>query len=469
MEFHSARFGLFLAVVLLLYWSLANRRGARYAVLLVASYVFYAGWELWFLSLIVFSTFLDYFCGRAIHASEDPRTRRRWLYASLGGNLAVLGYFKYSAWGADGLASLFAAVGLDPSGLSWVWRAAVPVGISFYTFQTLSYTIDIYRGKLRPARSFGEFALFVAFFPQLVAGPIVRAVQFLPQLDLRPRFDRARLHDGLYRIGTGLLKKVLLADVLGRYLVDPFYSAPESYAWWVHVLALYGFAFQIYGDFAGYSDVAIGAARLLGFDLPENFDGPYRSRSVREFWRRWHISLSSWVRDYIYFPLGGSRGSELKVARNLFVTMLIIAVWHGSSLLWVIYGLLQGGALVLERALERRRGGEPFTTTPVRSLVAWFAAFHFAVFTEFFIRAESLGQFGAVFGTSGEETAVHTFGLLALAGAFATHLLPGRTSEGFRARVCALPTAAVALLFGVACGLVAIAVVGETPFIYFQF
>ncbi len=469
MEFHSAKYGLFLALTLVLYWLLANRRAGRYTLLLAASYVFYSAWQFWFLGLIVFSTFLDFFCGQAIANNTSPARRRLWLLVSLGGNLAVLGYFKYSAWGADGLARLLEALSLDPSSMSWAWRAAVPVGISFYTFQTLSYTLDIYRRKLQPARTFGEFALFVAFFPQLVAGPIVRAVQFLPQLELRPKFNRQRLHDGLYRIAIGLGKKVFFADVLGRYLVDPFYAAPEQYAPWVHLLALYGFTLQIYCDFAGYSDIAIGSARLFGFDLPENFDAPFKSRSVRELWRRWHISLSSWVRDYVYFPLGGSRCSEVKVTRNVFVTMLIIAIWHGSSMLWVYYGLLQGAAMVLERALQRWRGGRVFTTSRLRSGIAWVFAFHFTVFSCFFIRAQDVGQMRTVFTMAGEMTGVHTYAWLAFAGAVVTHFLPRPVSDRFHERLCALPTPVVGVLFGILAGLVAILVVGDAPFIYFQF
>ena len=217
------------------------------------------------------------------------------------------------------------------------------------------------RHLLPQALAYGQFPrlrVVVAFFPQLVAGPIVRAVEFLPQLDLKPRFDRIRLHNGLYRIGIGLAKKAIIADSLGTYLVDPCYADPSNYGVFIHVLAIYGFAFQIYYDFSGYSDIAIGAARLLGFDLPENFVGPYQSLSIREFWRRWHITLSSWVRDYMFFPLGGSRGRELIVIRNLLITMVTIGLWHGASFLWLTYGLLQGIAMSIERFFERLRGGQ---------------------------------------------------------------------------------------------------------------
>jgi len=475
MEFHSVRFAAFLAVVFALYWSLVRLRAARYALLLVASYVFYAGWGVWCLGLIAFSSVLDFTCGARIAASERrgaKRAKRGWLLASLAGNLGLLCYFKYTAWGADGLARLFDTLGLtvaDGFAESWAWRAAVPVGISFYTFQTLSYTIDVYRGVLKPVKSFGEFALFVAFFPQLVAGPIVRAVEFLPQLDVEPRFDRERLHDGLYRIAIGLVKKVMLADVIGRALVDPFYAQPDAYVWWLHPVALVGFAFQLYGDFAGYSDIAIGSARLLGFDLPENFDGPYRARSVREYWRRWHITLSSWVRDYVYFPLGGSRGTRLRIARNLMITMLLLALWHGASMLWVIFGLMHGSVMVFERALEDRRGGRPFVTTPLRSALAWTATFAFLCTSFFCVRGQSLDQLGAVFTSSGATTNLPTAAWAALAAAVATHFQPAGWADRFRERLCALPTTLVGVLFGAVCALLVLALTDQAPFIYFQF
>jgi len=488
--FHSFQFALFMALVVPLYWLLANRRDARYALLLVASYVFYGLYEFWYLSLIVFSTLLDYHCGRRIHAAPSERGRRAWLCCSLIGNVGVLAFFKYTDWALDSLKLGLAALGvhvdlhaiklqllpaalMDPRTLDGdgVARILVPVGISFYTFQTLSYTIDVYRGKLAPARNLRDFALFVAFFPQLVAGPIVRAVHFIPQLDLRPRFDRGRLHDGLFRMGVGLSKKVMLADVIGGQLVDPVYAAPDEYTPLVHALCLYGFAFQIYFDFSGYSDIAIGAARMLGFDLPENFDLPYRSRSVREFWRRWHISLSFWVRDYIYFPLGGSRGAEWRVQRNLFITMLTIGLWHGASLLWVAYGTLQAVALIGERIVERMRGGRPFATSAARGFSTGVLTFHFIVLTCLFIRARSMEHieiFLTRSGPNGWDTVGWT-GLVALGFGALTHWMPPRLGTGFKERLVAMPTPVAGAVFGLVIGLVAVLVVGETPYIYFAF
>jgi alginate O-acetyltransferase complex protein AlgI len=487
LNFHSTDFLTFLAVVLPLFWFLANRRTERTLLLLAASLFFYGCYEVWYLSLIVASTLLDYRCGNQIHLAAqrgDQRRKRLFLWLSLGGNLGLLGFFKYTDWVVGSLQMLadWAGLGVDLLGTrtrllpEWLLdspagRIVVPVGISFYTFQTLSYTIDIYRGVLPPAKSFRDFALFVAFFPQLVAGPIVRAIDFLPQLELRPRWSRERLHEGLWRMSTGLLKKVAIADMIGGHLVDPVYASPGDYSSLVHLLALYGFAFQIYFDFSGYSDIAIGVSKLMGFDLVENFLTPYRSRSVREFWRRWHISLSSWVRDYIFFPLGGSRGSEARVSRNLLITMLVIGVWHGASLLWVIYGTLQGTVMILERALERLRGGKPFATTVPRSLLSWALTFHFIVFSCLFIRAESLAKIGAMLSDVGATgvTQVSSFAWYALAFGALSHFWPPAITEAFHRLFLRMPTPLAGVVTGIAAGCVAVLVVGETPYIYFQF
>ncbi len=487
MNFHSVGFLTFLAIVLPLFWWLSNSRRNRTFLLIAASLFFYGSYELWYLSLILFSTFLDFFCGRRIyeaHQAGNKSASRNFLLLSLFGNLGVLGFFKYTDWlvrslqaGSDALGLGFDLWGTRTSVVpEWLLDGGgvnilVPVGISFYTFQTLSYTIDIYRGKLAPARNLRDFALFVAFFPQLVAGPIVRAADFLPQLELRPRFNRERLHEGLWRMSTGLLKKVAIADILGSYLVDPVYAAPEDYTLMVHLLCLYAFAFQIYFDFSGYSDIAIGAAKLLGFDLPENFELPYRSRSIREFWRRWHISLSSWVRDYIYFPLGGSRGGELRVARNLLVTMLVIGVWHGASILWVLYGLLQGLVMIGERFFERLRGGQEYATTTGRSLISWAATFHFVVFSCLFIRARSWEELTGMltsFGDTGMGE-IGLWGFAALAGGALTHFWPKAITEAVHQALLKVPTPVAGLVTGIAAGAVAVLVVGDTPYIYFQF
>ncbi len=466
MVFHSTQFALFLVAVLVLFWALSPSRRSRTVLLLVASYVFYASWHPYFLLLIVFSTLLDHACGRGIAASQDPGRRRALLLLSLGGNLGLLGFFKYHDFFVESGQQLFATLGLEFP--LEVLGLVVPVGISFYTFQTLSYTIDIYRGTLAPARSLLDFAVFVGFFPQLVAGPIVRAAEFLPQMELPPRFDRARLNDGLYRIATGLAKKVFIADVLGRSLVDPVYAAPEAYGAGVHLLAVYGFCFQIYGDFSGYSDIAIGAARLFGFDLPENFRTPFRSRSVREFWRRWHTTLSFWVRDYVYFPLGGSRVGSLRVAFNLVLTMVLIGLWHGASLLWIVYGLLNGVAMTLERLVTGGRGAD-IESRGLKALLGGLATFHFVAVTLILVRAQDLDLSWAMLTDFGEVDLVPAAAWWALAGGVLLHYLPDGLVAKTHALCLRMPALVAGATLGVLIGLLALVIVGDTPYIYFQF
>jgi D-alanyl-lipoteichoic acid acyltransferase DltB (MBOAT superfamily) len=486
-SFNSVTFLVFLAVMLLLFWWQSNRRGTRSIILLLGSYLFYGAYESWYLGLILGSTFLDYFCGARIHEAREAGQlgrAKKYVWLSLFGNIGALVFFKITDWVILSLQTWADAAGMQielwdrsrsllPPALldSDTLKIVVPVGISFYTFQTVSYTIDIYRGVLKPARNLRDFALFVAFFPQLVAGPIVRAVEFLPQLELRPRMDRERLHDGIWRISTGLLKKVALADVIGQGLVDPVYAAPEEYAIFVKVLALYAFSFQMYLDFSGYSDVAIGVARLLGFDLPENFRRPYGALSVRDFWRKWHMTLSTWVRDYVFFPLGGSRGTEVKVARNLFVTMIVLGIWHGASILWVGYGVFHSIVMIGERLMDRVFKGEPWAKTPARKLLLWFWTFSFVTFTTIFARARSLDQMIDVLVSYGEQglDKIDPWALAAFAFAAASHFWPWKITKACRKAVLAMPTWAAGILMGVTAGVVAVLVVGDTPYIYFAF
>jgi D-alanyl-lipoteichoic acid acyltransferase DltB (MBOAT superfamily) len=385
---------------------------------------------------------------------------------SLVGNLGVLCFFKYYDFFVENAQDLFAAMGLDFP--LYALRIVIPIGISFYTFQSLSYTIDVYRGTLKPTRSLLDFAVFVAFFPQLVAGPIVRAATFLPQMELWPRFDRVRLHDGLYRIGLGLVKKVVIADTLGTFIVDPVYANPGAYSPMIHLLAAYAFCFQGYNDFSGYTDLAIGTGRLFGFDLPENFITPFRSRSVREFWRRWHITLSSWVRDYVYFPLGGSRGGTLRVTLNLIVTMVIIGLWHGASWLWIVFGLVHGSVMAIERLRAERRGA-PARDTPLRIAVTWLLTFNFIAFSLPLVRSDDPGTVWAMLTDFGSSTALSPWGFVALAAAFALHFIPDGWVRRVHNGLLSQPTLVAGALFGILVAIISLAVVGETPYIYFQF
>ncbi len=366
MLFASFDFVLFFLPVLLSYWALAKHPVARWLLLLSASYFFYCAsakpasgaWPTpwYFVGLIIASTLVDYAVAFGISLTQRRSLRNAALGVSLVGNLGMLGYFKYSGFLLEVAEDLAHALGSDVA--LPTLRVALPIGISFYTFQSLSYTIDVWRGRIEAERNLLRFAVYVAFFPQLVAGPIVRAAEFLPQLRSGLRVDVEDVNFAIFRITKGLFKKVVLGDLVAANFTDLVFTSPTQYSSLENLIALYAFTLQIYADFSGYSDMAIGVARLLGFKLPENFDRPYQSRDVGEFWRRWHMTLSTWLRDYVFFPLGGSRGSQLRTYFNLWLTMLLVGIWHGASWNFVIYGNLHAAALVYSRfnRLQAQRG-----------------------------------------------------------------------------------------------------------------
>ena len=345
MIFTESRFLFFFLLVFGVHWALRSER-ARKIWLLAASYVFYGAWHAYFLSLILFSTALDFFLAKRIAAEEDPRRRKFWLSVSLVGNLGMLGLFKYFDFFSESAAALLGWLGLgvSPWTLGWI----LPVGISFYTFQTLSYTIDVYRGTLRPRASLLDFALFVGFFPQLVAGPIVRASHFLPQLD-RPRlFADVDVRACLTLFLVGFVKKGLVSDHVAP-VIDPVFADPAAFTTLSNWGAILLYHVQIYCDFSGYSDMAIATAGLLGYHLPKNFDFPFVSRNMTEFWTRWHISLSTWFRDYLYISLGGSRGSGTKAMLVGSATMLLVGLWHGAGWKYMGFGVLMSSSIVAGR------------------------------------------------------------------------------------------------------------------------
>ncbi len=352
MIFSSFEFLVFFIAIYLAFWLLPSRRW-RHVLLLGASYYFYMSWNPYFISLIIISTVVDYTVGRALKHCEARKRRKVLLTSSVVVNLSILGIFKYANFFVDNVVDSLNALGFhaDPVALGII----LPVGISFYTFQTMSYTIDVYRGILKPSDSFVEFALFVAFFPQLVAGPIVRARYFLPQLLTHKRFNREDLAAGLRIFALGFFKKCFISDRISPF-VDEVFANPDpvnSAGIWLAVVL---YAIQIYCDFSGYSDMAIGCAKMLGFRLPENFRMPYFAKNITDFWRRWHISLSTWLRDYLYIPLGGNHGSMLFQRRNLLLTMLLGGLWHGASWNFVFWGMLHGLYLVIHKAFVAWRG-----------------------------------------------------------------------------------------------------------------
>jgi D-alanyl-lipoteichoic acid acyltransferase DltB (MBOAT superfamily) len=345
MVFNSLIFLIFLAIVLPLYYRLGHR--GQNVMLVVASYVFYGWWDYRFLALLIFTTLFDFACALKIDAASQPGRRKRWLAASIVSNMTVLGIFKYYNFFASSLQTALAAFGLHPDFPTL--HVILPLGISFYTFLSMSYTIDVYRKELKPTRHPLDFMLYVAYFPHLVAGPIVRASFLLPQCQ-RPRVIQAvEVENGLWLILMGYVKKVVIADRLGQ-IVDWSFGRPlppfnDLNAW----IVIYAFAFQIYGDFAGYSDIARGLAKIMGFELTVNFRAPYLVTNPAAFWRNWHISLSTWLRDYLYIPLGGNRGGSWQTYRNLMITMLLGGLWHGAGFAFILWGFYHGVLLSLHR------------------------------------------------------------------------------------------------------------------------
>jgi len=338
MLFNSIEFAIYLPIVFLIYWFVTNKNlKLQNAFLILASYFFYGWWDWRFLSLIIFSSLVDYLIGICLSKQENINKRKLLLLTSISVNIGFLGFFKYFNFFADSFASAFTLLGVpfEATRLSII----LPVGISFYTFQTLSYTIDVYRRKLEPTRDPLSFFAFVSFFPQLVAGPIERATNLLPQFYKKRRFDYDKAVDGLRQILWGLFKKMVIADNCAVY-VNEVFSNSADYPGSTLLLGTIFFAFQIYGDFSGYSDIAIGTSRLFGFNLMKNFAYPYFSRDIAEFWRRWHISLSTWFRDYVYIPLGGSRVGSWKKIRNIFIIFIVSGFWHGANWTFIVWGAL---------------------------------------------------------------------------------------------------------------------------------
>jgi alginate O-acetyltransferase complex protein AlgI len=360
---------------------LLRTRTLQLGLILVASWVFYASWEPIFLTLLLYCTVNDYLLGIAIGGARSQRRRKLWLVVSLVTNLGVLAIFKYANFFVDTVNDAARWLGGEP--LVGAIEITLPVGISFYTFHSMGYNIDVYRGRTPPERSFLRFAIYVAFFPQLVAGPILRAGQFLPQLARRISLDAMQLRSGAHLFLVGLVKKVVVADNVGP-LVDRVFATPQglpSVAIWMGAI---GFAIQIYCDFSGYTDMARGVSRMLGYEIPENFRFPYFARSITDFWRRWHISLSSWLRDYLYIPLGGNRRGTAATYRNLLLTMGLGGLWHGASWNFVLWGLYQGGWLAVERALGLEEGA-PGAPRAVRAL-RWAATLYLVLLGWIFFR-----------------------------------------------------------------------------------
>jgi D-alanyl-lipoteichoic acid acyltransferase DltB (MBOAT superfamily) len=395
MLFNSIDFAIFLPIVFILYWFVINKNlNLQNFLIVAASYFFYGWWDLRFMSLILSSTIIDYTIGQKLRNEENQLKRKALLWTSILVNLGFLGFFKYYNFFLDNIVTAFSFLGQEIKGDSL--NIILPVGISFYTFQTLSYTIDVYKRKLEPTKDFIAFTAFVSFFPQLVAGPIERATHLLPQFHKKRCFDYLKAVDGMRQILWGLFKKIVIADNCAEYANQIFNNSADMNGSTLVLGALF-FTFQIYGDFSGYSDIAIGTSRLFGFNLKQNFNSPYFSRDIAEFWRRWHISLSTWFRDYLYIPLGGSRvGTWMKV-RNIFLIFIVSGFWHGANWTFIIWGALNAIyflPLLLtnnnRNNLETVAQGKLFPN--LRELSNMILTFGLTVFAWIFFRAENIGH-----------------------------------------------------------------------------
>lgn len=395
MLFNSLDFAIFLPIFFILYWYVTNRNlQLQNFLIVVASYIFYGWWDWRFLFLIFFSSITDYIIGKCLQITEKEKYRKTLLWISIVTNIGFLGFFKYYNFFVDSFVTAFSFFGkaISVNSLDII----LPVGISFYTFQTLSYTIDVYKRKLEPAKDIISFLAFVSFFPQLVAGPIERATNLLPQFYKKRVFEYDKAVDGMRQMLWGLFKKVVIADNCAEY-ANAIFNNYTDFSGSTLVLGAIFFTFQIYCDFSGYSDMAIGMSRLFGFNLMRNFAFPYFSRDIAEFWRRWHISLSTWFRDYLYIPLGGSKGSLLKIVRNTFIIFLVSGFWHGANWTFIIWGFLNALYFLPLLLVKRNRRNldivaENRVLPTIKELLSMLTTFFLTVFAWIFFRAESVSQ-----------------------------------------------------------------------------
>ncbi|MBX3234228.1 MAG: MBOAT family protein [Labilithrix sp.] len=514
MLFASPTYGVFLLVTYVVFWALRRRPFLRPLFLMLASYVFYfvgtfdaakeqdvpfgpLGWTILCVAIIFCGSTLDFWIGKTLDRTESPRKRKALLLCSIVYYLGVLSIFKYFNFATESVATVlgWAGVHVEPAHL----RLVLPFGISFFTFETMSYTIDVYRREIPAATRYLDYLLFVCFFPHLVAGPIVRPKSMLPQLAAEPVASDAMKAEGLFLIATGLLKKIVIGDTLGLNLVNRVFDNPERYSSLETLVGVYAYAIKIYADFSGYSDVAIGSAKLFGYELPRNFDAPYTSADLQEFWRRWHISLSTWLRDYLYVTLGGNRGGTWATYRNLLLTMVLGGLWHGASWNFVIWGALHGGALAVNRAWQRRHhvkrpvepigadmvakatalGGAEIQRAPVvwtpRRVLSVFTTFHFVCFAWIFFRAPSflhatalLSRFGKLSFASPNLSA-RVVGVLVLG--MVTHFIgPSRAFSKLKDLFVRAPAVAQGVALAVCAWVLHFAAAAKAePFIYGQF
>ncbi len=472
MLFPTATFAIFFLIVLPLSWLTMPWPHRWRPFIIVASYVFYSWWDWRFVFLLAGCTLWNQVLAVRIWRARSQSQKKSLLFLALAGNLAVLGYFKYYDFFVTSSDNLLSVVGLDMP--LEVKSIVLPVGISFYTFMAISYVVDAYRGEFEPT-TLEKFAVYLSFFPHLVAGPIVRPGELIPQLETPRNPRRVDTSRAFYLIATGLFKKVVIANYLASSIVDDVFATPGNHSSLEILIAVYAYAVQIYADFSGYTDIAIGIALLLGFSFPQNFDSPYAAGSLQDFWRRWHMTLSRWLRDYVYIPLGGNRGKRpILTYRNLMLTMLIGGLWHGAAWTFVVWGALHGIGLAAERLWHERHPNPPAQTTWKR----WRArllTFHFVCFAWIFFRASSFDDAWAMitglFTRWGEASPLVTGGvLLAIAVGIGSQYLPARIPRLVMARFSRLPVLGQATVLAFALTLTSVmGPEGVAPFIYFQF
>lgn len=494
MLFPTLDFALFFLLVFGLSWELRHRFELRKVLLLAASYLFYGYWDWRFTVLLASSSLINYVAGRLLSLTEDDKQRRILVGTAVALNLVILGFFKYYGFFLDSLADMLVTVGWERD-LPFM-EIILPVGISFFTFQGISYVVDVYRRELKADASILDVFLYISFFPQLVAGPIVRAAHFLPQLRQAPKLERSMVTLGIVLILIGLFKKMVIANYLATELVDTVFFDPSAVSAPDLMLAIYGYAVQIYCDFSGYSDIAIGVAALLGYRFNWNFNQPYRASSLKEFWRRWHISLSEWLRDYLYKPLGGSQGGTLKTYRNLFLTMFLGGIWHGAAWTFVVWGVIHGSALAIERFImglrEKRaipdlsvagygRGtvGAAAVPMPRRKSVLGrvlgvLLTFHIVCLAWIFFRAEDFGaamDYVTGLGDWSKSAELWQPFLVLLVGlSLAAHFLPKDLITKTATRLEGIGMIPLGLILGFGILIIeSVAPEGVAPFIYFQF
>ena len=467
MLFPTLAFAVFFLFVYLVSWSLDRENGRRKLFLLLASWFFYAQWDWRFVGLLIVSAVLNWGVAALVVRSDRSARRKLWVSLGVAANLLILGFFKYYGFFVEQAVDLLAQFGWERD--LPLLQVVLPVGISFFTFQGISYVVDVYRGKTAPAESLLDVMLLMSFFPHLVAGPIVRASDLLPQFARVPRLTREMATHGLLLIVWGLFKKTVIASELATRLVDPVFFDPAAYGAIDIAAAVYAYAVQIYCDFSAYSDMAIGIAALLGYSFPRNFDQPYRAASMQAFWRRWHISLSSWLRDYLYVPLGGGRKGLWSSCLNVMITMLLGGLWHGAAWTFVAWGALHGGAQVVERlgrALVKDRKVVP-------TWLGVLITFHVVCLGWILFRAETFDlamQMLVGLGRFEGFSLLTPFVLALIVGGLAMHGLPPRAVEGLAERLKTAPSPTLGILIGLAILLVeAMRPEGVAPFIYFQF